>query len=128
MKRIGRVTIPTTAGEATTHGGTNAAIAVLLGGYLAICLYQGNLGNLAAAARQDFLGDSQHPAFWRWAMALLILMALAKVPAVQPIFGPALVIVLIAMLINSAENHPQQFASLQSGIAALFGRQSAQGG
>lgn len=112
---------PATVTGVATHGGTNAMVAVVLAAYLAIVLYQGNLGSLATAAKQDFLGGNNEKPFWRWAAALLILLALAHNPKLNFLFGPALVFVLIAMLINTAQNQPDVFANLNQGVATFFG-------
>lgn len=108
--------------KSATTGNANAAAALILGAYLAIVLYQGNLGALATQAKMDFLGDAQHPAFWRWAIALLILYALAQNKATNFLFAPLLVMALAGMLIEMATTQPATFATLNSQIAAFFGK------
>jgi hypothetical protein len=109
-------------------------VALMLGGYLAICLYQGNLGALASAAKDDFLGTAAsgnapaQPGFWRWAVALLILVALARSPRTNFLFGPLLIFTLVAMLISTASNQPAAWANINAGIAKLFGRNSTPAG
>lgn len=122
-----QLSVPTTPTELATHGGTNAIVAVMLGVYLIMVVYQGNLGALATAAKQDFLGTSGEPAFWRWAVALLILVALARNPKVNFLFGPLLMFALVGMLINVAGKNPAMLKNLQSGIKSLFQGQNPSG-
>lgn len=126
------MTLPRSAAAAATHGGTNAAVALLLGAYLAIVLYQGNLGALATQAKTDFLGGATgtgatQPGFWKWGAAVLILMALAQINAVKPVFGPILAITLVAMLINIASENPQALSNLESGVQSFFSPATSQG-
>lgn len=100
---------------------TNAIGALLLGAYLLAVLWQGNLGALASAASQDFFGTNNQPAFWRWGVALLVLVYLAQSRRANWLFGPVLAIALVAMLINAASNNPQVFANLQAGLAQFYG-------
>lgn len=116
------MTVSTQATAVATHTPTNAAIALVLGAYLAIVLYQGNLGALATAAKQDFLGGGNEQPFWRWAVAVLILVAVADNPTTKPYFGPLLGFALVAMLINIATTQPTLLNNLNSGVKALFGR------
>ena len=108
-----------------THSGANAASLLFLAAYLAIVLYQGNLSKLADQARTDFLGGNGKPAFWRWAIALLLLYALARNPSTNSLFGPILVLVLVAMLIEMATTQPGTFATLNKQIAGFFGRDTS---
>ena len=119
--------LPTTPQAAATHGGTNAAIAIILGVYLAIVMYQGNLGSLATAAKHDFLGGNGEQPFWRWAVAVIVLLALARSPKYNFLFGPLLAFALVAMLINVATNNPAMFQNLNTGVATLFGRSATSG-
>lgn len=112
--------IPTTPTQVANHSGVNAAVAVGIGSYLAIALYQGNLGALATQARGDFLGQNGERGFWQWALAVIILVALGKSPTLKPVFGPLMVVALVAMLINLATTDKTKFANLQDGIKALF--------
>lgn len=117
------MSVPKTPQAIATHGGTNAAVALIVGAYLAIALYQGQLGALADAARDDFLGTNGQKPFWRWAAALLILIALAQSPKLNFLFGPMVVFALVAMMIQTAQT--QGLATLNAGIASFFGKTAA---
>lgn len=117
---------------AVNHPTVNPAIAIFVGVYLLVALYQGNLGALATQAKADFLGgtDAQGnatPGFWRWAAALIVLIYLSQNPATSNLFGPLLAITLVAMLINIASTQPGLFQNLNNGIAAFFGRATTTG-
>lgn len=107
---------------------TNAIGALLLGAYLLAVLWQGNLGKLAGAARDDFFGQNGQPAFWRWAAAMLVLVMLANSRRANWLFGPILGVSLVAMLINVANADPQAIQNLRNGLAQLYGYQPSNGG
>lgn len=107
-----------TAGNATL----NSAGAIFAGAYLLIAMYQGNLATLAAQVKADLLGDASHTGFWRWALALLLLIFVTHLGAVRPYSGAIVGIVLIAMLIEMETTQPGTFAKLTQSIATLFGR------
>jgi hypothetical protein len=118
----------------------NAAVSIFVGAYLVLVFYQGNLGKLAKQLEVDFFGVSPgntgaatasgntvtvggtrgQPAFWRWALALLILLALAQSKKLNFLFGPILALTLTAMLIEIASSQPGAFRSLQTGLKSLF--------
>lgn len=113
----------------------NGSILIILAVYLSAVIYQGNLINFVKAFWQDFSGQSvtqgpggsvtvtgnKGPAFWQWAIALLILYALAQNDEVRKVFGPLIIIALCAMFINLAEKNPQMFKTLTSSIDKFFG-------
>lgn len=102
------------------HNGANAAALILIGGYGAIVLYNGNLGALLTQLKQDFLGTNGQGAFWRWGLALLILYALAKNPSTNHLFGPILVIAIVAMLIEAASRSNGGASSFFKSLHDLF--------
>lgn len=105
-----------------THSRANAAAALLLGAYLVVVLANGNLGSLAKQAKYDFItGDAQHPAFWRWGVALLILYSLSRSDKVGDYFAPLLWIALVAMFVWNAQTNSQAWTNLRDGIAYFYG-------
>jgi len=101
---------------------SNGAVLLLLAVYLGIVIWNGNLGALTSALKQDILQrNSAGPAFWQWLIALIVLYALAKNPATSQIFGPLLGIALVAMLIQLALKNPQSFNALDNNIRYLLG-------
>lgn len=111
----------TPLGATSVGFNTDAAASVILAVFLVIAIGQANLGALAQAAKDDFLGTDTARPFWRWAVAVLILMGLANSPKTKPVFGPLLGVVLVAMLIETATHNKQSFANLNGGVKALFG-------
>lgn len=103
-----------------THTPTNAAIVLLVAGYIAVVTYQGNFGTLTNAVRQDFIGGAGHRPFWKWALALVIMIALAQSSRVGFLFGPALTIALVAMLIEIATTQPDMLKNLSASFNAVF--------
>lgn len=106
------------------HPQLNAAVAVFAGAYLLVVMWQGNLGALAAQAKTDLIGgtSSNQPGFWRWALALIILIFITELGPVRPYSGMIIGFVLVAMLIQMESSQPGTFHNLQSSVAILFGR------
>jgi hypothetical protein len=103
-----------------SHVPTNGAVVLLLAGYIAVVTYQGNFGTLVNAVRQDFIGGAGHRAFWKWALALVILIALAQSSRVGFLFGPALTIALVAMLLEIATTQPEMIKNLSASLNSIF--------
>jgi hypothetical protein len=105
----------------------NGAVLIMLAIYLAAVVYQGNVGDFAKALWADFSGQqpgggkTQRPAFWQWALAVLVLYALAQYPETEHLFGPLLGIVIVAMMIQLAVKQPGVFQTLNDSVKALFG-------
>jgi hypothetical protein len=100
----------------------NGAVLLLLAAFLAVVVYNGNLGYLASALKQDLFTRSQAgPAFWQWAVGLIVLYALAENPNTSQLFGPLLAIALVALLIQLATKQPTLFQNLTSGINRILG-------
>jgi hypothetical protein len=108
--------------EVSKHSYANGAAALLLAAYLVIVWYRGNLASLASSAQADFLGTGQQTAFWKWALALVILYALASTPSLRVIFAPFLFIVIVAMFIEAAEKG--RLAGINKAFNAIFGTQT----
>lgn len=105
------------------HGPTNAIVALGLGVYIAVLVTRGNLGPFWQALQSDIITSG----FWKWVLALVILYYLASNPSLNPVFGPLLIIAVIAMLIYAAEKNPASLQNLRSGINSLFGSTTANG-
>jgi hypothetical protein len=113
----------------------NAAVLILLAVFLAAIVWRGNAKVFATTVWADITGQqssvssngavtvtgSKGPAFWQWAIALIVLYALAENSNTSHIFGPLLAIMVVAMLIQLAEKNPTQFANLSNGVKQIFG-------
>ncbi len=106
--------------KAATHSGANAFAAILLAAYLAIVAWQGNIGALFGQIKSDVVGTPQRSGFWKWAIAIVILYWLAENPATNKVFGPLLMVTLLAMLIDIASTQPQAFQNLNRAVATIF--------
>jgi hypothetical protein len=105
--------------KTASHGPTNALIGILFAVYLAVVMFQGNLVPFLGAVKDDFLGSDNQPAFWKWFLALLILFALAQSPRLNFMFGPLLVIVIVALLIELAQNHPGLWQNITANLQSV---------
>lgn len=100
----------------------NAGILILVAVYLGAVIWRGNVNDLMKAVWADFTGQGyKGPAFWNWAIALLILMWLAERPSTSHIFGPLLAIMTVALLIQLAINQPQVFNTLDNNLRYILG-------
>lgn len=114
----------------------NATVLLLLATYLAAVVWRGNIGAFATAVWNDFSGQGSSTvgpggavtvtgtggvAFWQWALALVILYALAENNTTAPLFEPLLAIMIVAMLLQLAIKQPQVFKKLTQGINSIFG-------
>lgn len=114
--------MPPNINQSALHPQLNAAVALFLGAYLLVVLYQGNLGPLTNQARQDFIGGANNTGFWRWALAVIVLIMVAQLPPIRPYQNALIGFVFVAMMIRTAENQPGAIGNLQSAISLLFGR------
>lgn len=106
--------------KAATHTGANAFAAILLAAYLAIVAWQGNIFALFGQMQSDIVGTQQRSGFWKWAIALIILYWLAENPSTNEIFGPLLMLALLAMMIEIATTQPNEFQNLTKAINTIF--------
>lgn len=149
--------VPPNIQTGALHPQLNAAVALFLGVYLLIVLWQGNLGALVNQARADLIGGSvsanPNPAgdhtgtgtpanplvipdttvtptgqpFWRWALAVIILIMVTELPPVRPYANALIGFVFVAMLIQLESSQPGTFSNLSQTIGQLFGRASSTG-
>src|SRR4029077_3647877 len=102
-------------------GNANALALILAAVFVAIVTYNGNFPALLAQIKGDFLGTGDQGAFWKWALALIILYALASNTTTNQFFGPLLAAAILAMLIGTAERNPSAWQNLRGSIDSLFG-------
>lgn len=111
---------------ATKNTTANGAALLLLAVYLGMVVYRGNVKDFALQVWKDVSTRSTAgPAFWQWAIALLILYALAENPNTSHIFGPLLAIALVAMLLQLAIHQPKLFATLNKNVGYILGGPAA---
>jgi hypothetical protein len=118
---------------AATNSKVNATVLIMLAVYLGAVIWQGNVGAFASSVWADFsgqpmpgqgpgvTGQAQRPAFWQWALAVLILYWLAQNPSTENLFGPLLAIVIVAMLIQLAIRQPGVFQTMTNSFKSLLG-------
>lgn len=99
----------------------NAIVSLLLAGYLIAVMAQGNLTVLLTQIKLDLFGDGTiaHQPFYRWAIAFVILAALAHSRTLNPLFGPLFFAAIVAMLVTQAQTGG--LAQLNSSIKQFFG-------
>lgn len=99
----------------------NAIVSLLLAGYLIAVMANGNLTALWTQIKLDLFGDGTptHQPFYRWAVAFVILAALAHSRTLNPLFGPLFFVAIAAMLITQSQTGG--LAQLNSSIKQFFG-------
>lgn len=118
----------------TKSTSANGAVLILVAIFLGAIVVRGNVGSFMSTVWNDITGQTtavsggavtvtaaKGPAFWQWAIAVVILIALAENDSTSGLFAPFLGIMVIAMLIQLATRQPQLFKDLSAGITSLLG-------
>lgn len=107
--------------KSTAFGVTNGiggAVAIALAVYLGVIVINGNSANLAAALNQDFWSHNGRDGFGKWALAIIILLALASSDTLRPFVAPIYFTTLVAILIKEG-NSGKLFSTISGYWQAL---------